>query len=369
MTNYHVIGLMSGSSLDGLDIAYCKLTEDKGDWSYKIIKTELVPFDEKWKLRLKELDKQDGITYLKTHTLFGHYTGDLVKTFVEENKIKKLDFIASHGQTIFHQPENRITSQIGDGAAIAAICQVPVVNDFRTADVALGGQGTPIVPIADLHFFKDYAFCLNLGGIGNISYKPNGKKIIAFDNCGSNIMLNALAGQLGAEYDEDGSFAAKGKLDGKLLEELNESLYFQKSYPKSLSAQWVNEIMLPIIDKYKISIEDKLNTVCEHIGIQIAKDIQLIYKREGKKQKDRHKMLVTGGGAFNKYLVERIREHSPLPIELPDNQTIRFKEALLMALMGALRIRNEVNCLASVTGASQDSVGGVIHLVPGQNLN
>ena len=371
MATYNVIGLMSGSSLDGLDITYCRLEEKNGDWSYKILNAECVPFDHKWRLRLQGLVLQNGVTYLKTLTFFGHYIGELVKAFIEKEGIKssEVDFISSHGQTIFHQPENRLTSQIGDGAAIAFICNIPVVSNFRTADTARGGQGAPITPIADLYFFKEYAFCLNLGGIGNISYKVSPERIIAFDNCGVNLILNALAEKLDAPYDKDGAFAASGKLDDALLNNLNESWYFEKPYPKSLSAGWVSKIILPLIEHHQVSFEDKLHTVCEHIGMQIGKDIKHIYEVEGVSAQKGDKLLVTGGGGFNTFLVDRIKAHTELEVIVPDNQTVEFKEALLMSLMGALRVRNEVNCLSSVTGASEDTVGGIIYPVLGRGMS
>ncbi len=351
---------MSGSSLDGLDIAYCHIEEKKGKWSFKILKSKCATYDRKWKLRLGNLALQNANTYIKTHTFYGHYMGGKVASFIEEESLQgKVDFIASHGQTIFHQPSNRLTSQIGDGNAIAAICKLPVIFDFRTVDVAMGGQGAPIAPIVDKYLFPDHRFCLNLGGIGNISYKQEQGGMIAFDNCGVNLILNHLAGEKGMDYDKDGNMARGGQIDDELLKELNNSWYYEKEYPKSLSEGWVNKVILPILHNSNISIDDKLHTYCEHIGIQIARDIEMIYSNEGGKgAKDT--LLITGGGGLNTFLVERIKEHSPISIEIPDKEIIDFKEALLMALMGVLRVRNEVNCLSSVTGASRDTIGGVI---------
>lgn len=367
MNVYRVIGLMSGSSLDGLDIVYCEISEENNNWIYKILKSSCTPYPQQWQQRLKNLVLQDAITYLKTDVFYGHYLGELVNNFIKENNLKdKIDFIASHGQTIFHQPENKMTSQIGDGAAIAAECVIPVVCNFRTMDVALGGQGAPIVPIGDKLFFSDYNFCLNLGGISNISFKVNAEKIIAYDICVVNLILNSLAQELNMEYDEHGKNASAGMLNQDLLNELNACWYYQKDYPRTLGGGFVGRVLIPIIRKYKISVQDKLRTYCEHIAIQIKNEIEKIYQKEGVTKKPNHTMLVTGGGAFNTFLMEKIREHSSVKIILPDEETIKFKEALIIALMGVLRMRNENNCLSSVTGASRDNTGGEVfytHLI------
>ena len=369
MKSYNAIGLMSGSSLDGLDIAYCQINEDNGNWSYKILLSQCLPYPHKWKLRLKNLVLQDAITYLKTDVFYGHFIGELVRKFITENNLQgKVDFIASHGHTIFHQPENKMTSQIGDGAAIAAECGIPVVCNFRTMDVALGGQGAPIVPIGDKLFFPDYNFCLNLGGISNISFKVNAEKIIAYDISLVNLILNLLAEQLHLDFDEDGKNASVGILNKELLQELNACWYYLKEYPRTLGGGFVGRVIMPIINKYKISVQDKLRTYCEHIAIQIKNEIEKIYAREGVEKNPNHTMLVTGGGAFNIFLMEKIKEHVPVKVLLPNEETIKFKEALIITLMGVLRVRNEINCLSSVTGASMDSIGGEIYEVAGSKV-
>ena len=363
MAEYNVIGLMSGSSLDGLDMAHCTIVENDGQWSYTINEAETAPFDQKWRLRLKSLVLQNAITYIKTHSFLGHYFGELTRDFIIKYSLKdKTDFISSHGQTIFHQPDNKLTSQIGDGAAILAKTGITTISNFRTVDVALGGHGTPIAPIADKLFFPDHKYCLNLGGIGNISFKKDDGSIIAYDTCGVNLVLNHLAGALGMEYDEGGAMASKGSVDEALLEELNQCWFYEIDYPKSLSGGWVNKVILPMIKKYKVSIEDKLATYCEHIGLLMANEIKKINDKEGATINADDKLLITGGGALNDFLIKAISNKSPVTVDVPDEQTIQFKEALLMALMGVLRHRNEVNMLSSVTGSERDNVGGVIYL-------
>ena len=347
--------------MDGLDIAYCEINLDSGMWSYQILKAECIPYPVKWKLRLEKLVLQNAITYIKTHTFLGHYMGNTVRDFIERNDLEgNVDFISSHGQTIFHQPENRFTSQIGDGASIAAQTGYPVVCDFRTSDVALGGQGTPIVPIADKYLFSDYKYFMNIGGIVNITCKTD-DKFIAFDITAANLVMNYLAKKTGLDYDDKGNKASSGFVSEPLLEELNGSWFYEKEYPKSLSGGWVSKVIIPVLNRHDLPMEDKLRTVAEHIAIQTAKAFENVKKVEGITISSSDKMLVTGGGAFNQFLVQTIGDKVPMELVVPDEETVNYKEALMIALVGVLRIRNEVNCLSSVTGAERDSIGGCIY--------
>ncbi|MEZ4886385.1 MAG: anhydro-N-acetylmuramic acid kinase [Chitinophagales bacterium] len=363
-TTYKTIGVMSGSSLDGVDLAYCHFEEENGQWKFDILQAETIPFPPKWELRLSKLVMQNAVTFIKTHTFLGHYLGDMINDFINRHHLQsEVDFIASHGHTVFHDPKNLFTSQIGDGAAISAKTRLPVVCDFRTCDVALEGEGAPIVPIGDIHLFGGHRFCLNLGGIANISCKVNPEKIVAYDICGANMVLNQWANELNVDYDKDGHIAASGEIDPYLLEDLNRSLYYRKSYPKSLGNDWVRDVFLPLFHRSDAPVEDFLRTAVEHIAIQIAKDIKHIYKREGiTHDKDlQDSMLVTGGGALNVFLMQRIADHAPVEVVIPNRKVVEFKEALIMGFIGVLRMRKEVNCLSSVTGAKADTIGGCIY--------
>lgn len=361
MPTYHILGLMSGSSLDGLDIAYCTISNAKGKWSYSLCDAVCLPYSTKWRLRLNNLVMQNAITYLKTDAYFGHYIGEMVQYYLQKNHLEDtIDFISWHGQTIFHQPDNKVTSQIGDGAAIAAITGLPVVCSFRNTDIALGGQGAPIAPIADTMLFNGYSHYLNLGGIANISFVNGKTNVIAYDVCGCNLILNKLAEERNVDYDKDGNLGRAGQMQQEMFEELNTSWYFDKSYPKSLSGGWVSKVILPVFNRFSSSTEDKICTACEHIAYQIGREIEVIYQNEKIEPSVNHKMLITGGGALNSFLVSRIKENTRVPIEIPDQMTIKFKEAILMALMGALRVHNKENCLSSVTGASANTIGGAI---------
>lgn len=353
MKRYKVIGVMSGTSLDGVDIAYCIFNNSYSKWSYEIREATTIPYKQEWKKRLRDLDKQDAFFYTQTHIQYGHYLGKLIKSFIKKHSLK-VDMIASHGHTIFHQPKLKATSQIGDGSAIAAICKTPVICDFRSKDVALGGQGAPLVPIGDKLLFPEYTYCINLGGIANISF-DKAQERLAFDICPVNMLLNYLSRQKGLEYDKDGNMAKAGEINILLLKELNNLSYFKEKIPKSLSRERIFQEFIPVLDKYTINVEDKLCTVCEHIATQIAKVIENNYSQK--------EILLTGGGAMNKYLVDKMKRHlKTTTIVLPNKKIISYKEALIFALLGILRIRNEVNCLKSVTGASRDTVGGAIYL-------
>jgi anhydro-N-acetylmuramic acid kinase len=347
--HYQVLGLMSGTSLDGLDIALCDMHEDEGRWSYRIMEAVTFPYPDAWKDRLSHTDSGTAAELAQLDVDYGTYCGGLAKAFILEHGIHA-DFISSHGHTIFHQPEKKLTLQIGKGSAIAAASGLPVVNDFRSLDVALGGQGAPLVPIGDRLLFGKYDYCLNLGGFGNISFESGGDRV-AYDICPVNIVLNQLSAREGLPFDNDGRIARSGKTDDMLLERMNSLSYYNSPFPKSLGREWVEREFLPIIGSSRLSTRDFMSTVCDHIALQVARAAS----HEGMSS-----ILVTGGGAFNSYLMERIRAATTKEIIIPDPLTVNFKEALVFAFLGVLRIRGENNCLRSVTGAEKDNCGGSI---------
>ncbi len=340
---------MSGSSLDGLDIACCQFIKDD-KWSFRILNAETVPYPEDWLLRLKNAVNLSAEELVRLDVDYGKYIGDCVKIFIESININP-SMIASHGHTVFHNPDKGYTLQIGNGQAIAHVSGVRTINDFRTGDVVLGGQGAPLVPIGDNLLFHDYNYCINLGGIANISY-PFKDRIIAFDICPANQMLNYLSNQFGEPMDKDGRTAALGKLDKDLFDKLNSHTYYKMSPPKSMSNQDVSETFLPVLEQSLSSVEDKLYTVCKHIAFQINQCINV--NRDGE-------ILITGGGAHNSFLVNAIKMETGKQIIIPDKQIIDYKEALIFAFMGLLRSLDKINVYSSVTGASEDSSQGLIH--------
>ena len=347
MKTYFAIGLMSGTSLDGLDICYAKF-QNITNWEFEILKTETIPYSPEWKNHLQNAILLSAEDLLALDKEYGFYLGKKTQEFISKNNIADLDFIASHGHTVFHQPQRKFTLQIGDGRAIKLTTKKPVIYDFRSQDVLMGGNGAPLVPIGDELLFSQYDACLNLGGFSNISLQKNHQRI-AFDISPVNVVLNYFAEKLGKNYDENGDFARNGAINFKILEQLNALTFYQKSAPKSLGVEFVNSEIFPLL-KDEIP-ENIIATFTEHIAEQIAKvfnDNQL------------KTVLVTGGGTFNTYLLEKIRGKSQTELIVPDENIINFKEALIFAFMGVLRLRNEVNVLCSATGSSENHCSGIL---------
>ncbi len=354
-SSYRVVGIMSGTSMDGIDIAYCFFHYDTKRWRYRILKTQFIPYDYTWPTIFRSLASESPKRYYEQHNRFGHYLGQVINQFIKDNHIEnELDFIVSHGQTIFHDPIAGYTMQIGDGAAIAAKTGFPVISDLRSYDMALGGQGAPIVPIADYHLFSEYRYCLNLGGIANLStYKNN--RIIAYDIAGCNLVFNRLANYKNKDYDEDGIMARAGIINEEILARLREWEYLKLAYPKSLDASTTWPIVFDEEQYDQVSIEDKMCTYAEFLAKEISNnlcgdDIQ------------NPNILITGGGALNEYLIERIEYYAmPIKVVIPSDELVNYKEALAMAFFGVLRMRGEANYLTDVTGAQRAAIGGALY--------
>jgi anhydro-N-acetylmuramic acid kinase len=350
MQSYISIGCMSGTSLDGLDLAACRFTfEDK--WSFEILKTVTIPYSHKWVNKLSSAAKLNALDLAMLNNEFGKFIGKHVADFSADLP-EKPDLVSSHGHTIFHQPGDRLTLQIGNGAFIAAYSGLPTACDFRSLDVALKGQGAPLVPIGDELLFGDYEFCLNLGGIANISFREDGCRK-AFDICPANMAFNHFIKELGYEYDLDGNLGRSGKIQEELLALLNSLEFYQQKGPKSLGREWFEKEFLPLISSFQLAPEDVLRTLYEHISDQLSLAVD---------QYPKGKILITGGGAHNVFLIELFSEKTRHKTIVPAAQIIDFKEALIFAFLGVLRLRNEVNCLESVTGSQHDHSGGVIYL-------
>ncbi len=341
------IGLMSGTSLDGLDLVAVEFWQSAEKWNFNIVSAKTISYSNEWLNWLSNAPTLSGEKLIELNTNYGRFLGNETLRFIREINFQP-DLIASHGHTVFHQPDLGFTFQIGNGADIAAITSITTVSDFRTGDVALGGQGAPLVPIGDKLLFSEFDYCLNLGGFANISFEENNNRV-AFDICPVNFILNHFAEKQGLQYDKNGELGRKGKVEIKLLEKLNQINFYKKIPPKSLGREWVENEFFPILDSFPISDSDKLRTVYEHIAIQLS--------RQGK---GGSKMLVTGGGAFNTFLIERLKSFSEVEIKIPSNEIVNFKEALIFAFLGVLKICGEINCLSSVTGAKIDSSSGMI---------
>jgi anhydro-N-acetylmuramic acid kinase len=375
LNDQYAIGLMSGSSLDGLDLCHVHFSIKDGlQFKYKILHTGYVPYSNIFREQLRQAPTLSAFQLANLHTELGRFFGEQTAFFIQKNKIKKPDFICSHGQTIFHQPKIQIdcdtskshlwgvggfSTQIGCGASIAQITHTKTVADLRMSDVAAGGQGAPIVPIAEKYLFAGFDTFLNIGGICNISFhNKNTDNIIAYDVCAGNTLLNYLAKEKNKNYDENGLLARQGEVCVELLEQLNRIAFCNEKAPKSLGTEHVYQDWIALADQYNMRIEDKLATCVEHIALQINKQIDL----QKNKNITAKNMLITGGGAFNLFLMERIKHHTNLNVIIPDKETIENKEALAIAFFGLLRILEIPNCLASVTGAGKDVIGGAVYL-------
>lgn len=348
---YNVIGVMSGTSLDGVDLAHIHFSISDGKWDYTILDCETIGYDTFWLNNLKKAIDFSSEKLLKLNEDYSVLLGNFIKSFIDKHHVKNLDAVCSHGHTILHQPQNGFTLQIGNLPEIAKITNETVVCDFRVQDVQLGGQGAPLVPIGDRILFTDYDYCLNLGGFSNVSFEENGKRI-AFDISPVNTVLNYYANQLGLDYDDKGKISKSGKINSDLLNALNALDYYQKSFPKSLGFEFVKTVVLPLMENYAIAIEDKMTTFTEHVGLQTGLALP----------NSQGKMLITGGGAYNDFLIARMQHYLPnLDLIIPDVKTLEYKEALIFALLGVLKLRGEINVLHSVTGARNDHSSGVVY--------
>lgn len=351
MKKYKAIGVMSGTSLDGLDIAYAEFFLDGAHWTYRLGDYKEIPYSKDWQSKLSNLSQTSALEFVKTHVHFGHYMGEKVDVFIKSNKLD-IDVVGVHGHTVFHQPELGLTSQIGDGSALASRAGLLVANDFRSMDVARGGQGAPLVPIGDALLFSDYVARLNLGGFSNISFGGL-DDLSAFDICPVNIIMNEITRKQGFEYDEDGKIARKGLVSQELLSKLNQLDFYQQSEPKSLGREWVEEYFWPCLST-QISDEDLLRTLVEHISDQIVLALASSKRSPGK-------VLVTGGGAYNTFLIEKIKAKTSFEIVIPEPILIEMKEALIFAFLGVLRMLEHPNILNKVTGAQQASISGALY--------
>jgi anhydro-N-acetylmuramic acid kinase len=349
---FHALGLMSGTSLDGLDVAWCQFGQVGKKWTFKILKATTLAYSKEWRAKLSHAHTLNADALLALHAEYGHWLGKNCRQFIIKNRISKLDCIASHGHTVFHQPQQKFTFQLGDGNAIHAEVGLPVVFDFRSLDVQLGGQGAPLVPIGDKHLFAEADVCLNLGGIANLSLEKSGKRT-AFDICFANMGLNYLAEKVDMAFDKNGTLASIGKLNESLLLKL---LAFYKPFKTkrlSLAREHFENGLINLLNDESLSVPDRLATFCESIAIKIAEAIP-----SNKKQS----VLITGGGARNSFLMSRIRTHLGKKsfVHIPSTQIIDFKEALVFAFLGVLRLQSKINVLRSVTGSSRDSSSGIL---------
>lgn len=345
---YNVLGVMSGTSLDGIDLVHVRF-QKKHRWVYEILEAETVAYQPEWQKKLSESLYYDDLRMQDFNEEYTSYLADVIDSFLRKHEISQLDAVCSHGHTIKHEPQNGYTLQIGNLPKLAKMLRKTVVCDFRVQDVQLGGQGAPLVPIGDELLFSEFDYCLNLGGFANVSVHRDGRRQ-AYDICAVNTVLNYLAAKLELPYDKGGAIAASGKVESDLLKKLNSLSFYKLPPPKSLGIEWVNEHIIPFFEDVA-SVSSALRTYTEHAALQIAREL---------KGNAETKVLVTGGGALNDFLIQEIQSRIEAEVVLPSVEIIDFKEALIFAFLGVLKLRGENNVLSSVTGASKDHSSGVI---------
>lgn len=359
-----ILGLISGSSLDGLDMAICQFDEQAtSQLEWEVIHTQTAGFPEGLLSRLVRSTELSTRELMELEVEFSKFCASESLDFLTKAKCS-VDYIASHGHTVFHYPEDGYTVQIGKGSIIAELTGIPSISDFRSNDIALRGQGAPLAPIVERYLYPGYNVYFNLGGIANFSIHEK-SNIRSIDSCPCNQVLNFLISANGLPYDDRGRVARSGKVNDQLLKEWSSLEYFKLSGPKSMDNSWVHQIFIPVMNKYHLSMKDALATMVEFTALQLSKDISKLLQLDSITQMSG---FVTGGGAYNDYLLERMTYHFQklgLSLEVPDAQTIEFKEAILMSLMGYLRILERPNTIPTVTGAAKMSIGGAVYL-PGK---
>ena len=346
---YSVIGVMSGTSLDGIDLVYCTISV-KEKWDFKIHASETAPYSGEWQEKLSQAVNFQQEELESLNQDYTEFLAEVINTFISRNDIVNLDAVCSHGHTIKHEPDKGFTLQIGNLEKLAHLIKQTLVCDFRVQDVALGGEGAPLVPVGDALFFSDYKYCLNLGGFANISTHVNAERV-AYDISPVNTVLNYFSRKEGHAYDENGNLARSGEMNQDLLEKLNKLDFYHKQPPKSLGIEWVNTKVIPLIEKANLETPAILNTFCLHVAYQISECLD---------NQQSSKVLITGGGAYNDFLIETLEQQSNCSFIIPKKEIVEFKEALIFALLGVLKLREEVNALKSVTGAEKDHSSGKV---------
>jgi len=342
----NIVGVMSGTSMDGLDLVLCSFSKSETGIDFEILAKQEIEFTKDLLQGLRQCRSMSALELAFLDIDMGEFIGQNVREFVKDIDVQ-VDYVASHGHTVFHEPSKGLTKQIGSGAEIAIHSGVKSIVDFRTNDVALGGQGAPLVPVGDWSLFNTYDACLNLGGIANISLK---EEQVAFDISPCNLILNHVVADFNVSFDEDGLIGRKGNLHQELFNSLNDLDYYRKEAPKSLGAEFLDEELVPMLDKFAISSEDKLNTLYHHIAFQISKYLKT------------SNVLITGGGSHNSYLLELFESYSGHKFSAASSEIIDYKEAVIFAYLGYLRVNDCINVESKVTGSKKSNIGGSIYL-------
>jgi anhydro-N-acetylmuramic acid kinase len=353
----YILGAMSGSSLDGLDLAICSFT-DQSIFTIHNSTTIELPLD--LRTKLKNFSTLNAFQIADLDAYFALFSAHSIRDFTN-NWIGGISLVVSHGHTLYHNPANAVSWQIGNGGIIAAVTGIDTLCDLRVQDVALGGQGAPLAALVDLNLFKDYTGLLNLGGIANITINQS-NTVYSWDISPCNQVFNHLAQKEGKEFDKGGSIARSGKILMELIHKWQENTYFSQMPPKSMDNTWVKENYIKEIDKIDQPVKILMASFAEFVAIQLSKDLKSLDLNPGK-------ILVTGGGAFNAHFISRLKVHlSPLNwvVEVAEESLINYKEAMLMAYMGHRYINKKTNTISTATGAEKDLISGALYLGNGK---
>lgn len=344
---------MSGTSLDGLDLCAVEFERTNGRWTYRIHAFETIPYrGTLWPEHLTAAYRDRGALRTQVSHEFALWCQGQWLDFGARHQFAA-HAVAHHGHTVEHDPLRGITVQIGHEASAFASSPIPVVGDFRSGNVARGGQGAPLVPLADRDLFEDFAVCVNLGGFSNASWTDGGGLRRAGDLGPCNGLLNPLAGELGRDYDPEGTYAATGT--ARPTPDLEKLHYYGAPFPKSLGREWMETDFLPAFNaKRPNRTEDALATASAHIAWSIAQGLRAANAPKGP-------ALLSGGGAYNTDLIRRLRETAPeWEWTVAPKDILEAKEALAFAYLGLLRLRGEPNVLASYAGGTADGCDGSI---------
>lgn len=367
------VGLMSGTSLDGIDVALCEINGSSFDTTIQLLAFETVPFKKKMKEKIKkacfkETSSVDTICSLNFE--LGKVFSDAIKTMLSHTQYQSsdLDFIASHGQTIYHQPfddQTHVAStlQIGEAAIMAYEHKCPVISNFRVMDMAAGGQGAPLVPYTEYILYSEKnksRVLLNLGGIGNVTWLDGSmdeSHVIAFDTGPANMMINAAMKKLyHKEYDHDGEIASQGELISPLLDELICDPYFDMDIPKSTGRELFGEDRtLQLIEKYQNAHACDIVYTFTYFTVWCV--VYHLKKYIGKVDE----LIVGGGGAHNKEIMRLLKSELPrVSVMSADEFGINAdaKEAMAFVVLGNETMHQKTSNMPSATGAKSHVILG-----------